>query len=247
MGRTRPLRASLNGDQPARRGMLTQRITGTIHLKNRVLTKVNPAEVTARNVARQEAHLAKQPHPWVRPEVVWSACWNYEGEFNQETIGGPSHTPLSGDGVMVIHDGGPGKCSLVVTETCNGPSILIRRNGRDDDHPEGFPEGHWYWNTMHLDFRRLLKKYVPDKDLRGAIGRFLFRGQSWEDAGLGGEWVRKYLQVARRPEEREDERHIHEAELVSWDTDVIETAFNDGQVYGEELEEREPRNNRGDA
>jgi hypothetical protein len=34
---------------------------------------------------------------------------------------------------------------------------------------------------------------------------------------------------------------------VSWDTDVIETAFNDGQVYGEELEEREPDDLEPDA
>jgi hypothetical protein len=48
----------------------------------------------------------------------------------------------------------------------------------------GFPEDQWYRCTDHLDFRQILRRYVREKEERAAIGRFLFRNQSWEDSGL---------------------------------------------------------------
>jgi hypothetical protein len=199
--------------------------------------------------------------PWVRPEDVDQTCLPLDRDDEDETeerfepyqerlgLRGQWHHPIPGQGMKVIHDGGPGKCALVVSETENNEQcLLIRRNGRDGS-PQGFPLGgpkdrtaRWYGYPVFFRSERqpqriqkLLEKYVLDLELRASILRFLFQRQSWDESGMAGEGVRQQLLAERRREEEEDERLGHEAELVPYEEP---TAVDEGRVVGVELEDR---------
>lgn len=236
--------------------MSTTSIKGTIHLKGTVIPpkKILVREGRSSAYASDHAQVAERKPvvprivPWTRPEKIDKLATHVgeDGELPARQIGHGSG--LFGSQMKVIYDLGPGRCSLAVADVPDGdgPCILIRRNGRDDDHPEGFPANHWHWQALssrpNWSARAILAKYALDKEARRSVYRYLIWRRSWDDSGLGGLQIAVMNAKMRRDELRLDRREdsdVYETDFVSWDRDVSEEAFNDGQVVGEDLEERE--------
>jgi hypothetical protein len=195
--------------------------------------------------------------PWTPPEEICKAGvtdffsqldLGEVREWFEEPIGRREYQwSHRGDihGARIVYSGGPGKCALIVAVTDGGPVILLRRNGRDGDQCAGFPKNSWYLKPLNFraGVRRIIDGYVADVELRGAIERFLIGG-NWEKSGMAGADTRAMLLAKLAEEEREDEEAedvLDNSDRVSWDTEVIEEAFNPGQRLREPLDEEPER------